>query len=114
MIDEIKGPGMEGRGGPRSGGRSGTARDARESAAPPADTLQLRNRLTRVTSELERLQEKLSRGGSGDAEASFSRAQVALQNILAVGSEEPALPPNAPPLQGVSLDRRTILELLGP
>lgn len=49
-----------------------------------------------------------------EVERSISQSQVALQNILAADTAEPSLPPGAPPLEGLRLDPRNILQLLGP
>ncbi|GEM_PF-5650436 len=118
MIEETRPPTFDGPRGSPASGRPASPPRSTATVSPAEESLGLRHRLAGVAGELERLQENLAgvRGPQErrDVERSISAAQVAMQNILSVGTEEPAMPAGTPPLSAIALDRRNALDLLAP
>ncbi|MBI2901694.1 MAG: hypothetical protein HYY17_16035 [Planctomycetes bacterium] len=77
---------------------------ARRAFVDPADPGSMERAVRTALDDTERARH--------DLERSISSAQVALQNVLSATTEEPGLPPGAPPMEGLSFDRRNVLQLL--
>lgn len=120
MIDEIRGSNIGGSRGSRPPERPPRASRAPEPKSTPEPMRpEFSNRLNSIAGELEGLLATLSKTNGESERASglrrsISTAQVALQNVLSVGTADPEQTRDRPPVEGFNLDRQNILRLLGP